>query len=398
MAAKRAAMKALDGDDNVMTVQLPKGFDINDEASVMHLLEILKSNNDANGSNYSHVVSNRNTQEQTEYDGQKDPVEAEVPSATDRSISSAAERNLGMLENDRKLAPIERSEVVYSQHRVESDDEMHEHRRNFQGSNNENSRATRSGLYPVLEEENDLKAPFQHEDDDFIRDFERSLAAGRGFVGKSNMETYDDMSHLTDPTTYAKSSSAMVHREQRAAESRFVQSRDETSAPTRASKQKSRPKITPESIERPRQRKQPPGRSPAALQPKASKVVKPPRPDRSLANAVANQNSGYSRSKRLSPRSSPRNSPRSFVVVGGPGPRDDIPSDASDEVSRAETVASQALEAILGRIEDAKASLLSHTFHPRLSKEDIESQSEMATLIEKLASAAVAVRRLEEMG
>lgn len=390
MAVKRAANKSCESDDDGMTLQLPKGFDINDEASVLNLLAILKAKKDGNDVNDAKPPSEipKNL-----------PVESHafVP---DRTLNSVAERNLGMLENDRKVTSKLRSETGLSQKKVGSDSRIPEYRRTVPESSQEAdaTNAARAVLYPVIEEDNDVVSPNQQDDDDFIREFEHSLAVGRGMVSRANMETYDDISHLTDPTTYLKSAGGVAHHDHPGRESRLIQSRDETSVPTRSSKQKSRPKITPESIERPRHRKQPPGRSPPALQPKASKVVKPPRPDRSLTSAVMAHNSVNGKSKRLSPRSSPRNSPRSFVVVGGPGPRDDIPSDASDDVSRAETVASQALEAILCRMEDAKASLLSHSFHPRLSKEDIESQSEMATLIEKLASAAVAVRRLEEMG
>jgi len=65
--------------------------------------------------------------------------------------------------------------------------------------------------------------------------------------------------------------------------------------------------------------------------------------------------------------------------------------DASNlsDYSLAKTVASDALGAILGRIEAAKAELMS-------PNSDVNQAKDMADLIEKLASAAVAVKSLEE--
>ena len=63
--------------------------------------------------------------------------------------------------------------------------------------------------------------------------------------------------------------------------------------------------------------------------------------------------------------------------------------------SRAESVASEALEAILTRIEDCKDQL---NMRPdSMTSQDVAKQVEMAALIEKLASAAVAVKKLEEI-
>ena len=63
--------------------------------------------------------------------------------------------------------------------------------------------------------------------------------------------------------------------------------------------------------------------------------------------------------------------------------------------SRAESVASEALEAILTRIEDCKDQL---NMRPdSMTSQDVAKQGEMAALIEKLASAAVAVKKLEEI-
>ena len=62
--------------------------------------------------------------------------------------------------------------------------------------------------------------------------------------------------------------------------------------------------------------------------------------------------------------------------------------------SRAESVASDALDAILSNIEECKASLVSPG---AAGAQAIATQVEMAGLIEKLTSVAVAVRKLEEM-
>ena len=76
------------------------------------------------------------------------------------------------------------------------------------------------------------------------------------------------------------------------------------------------------------------------------------------------------------------------------GFRDDVWVMTDGSQSRAESVASDALDAIHSRIEECKASLVSRDAD---GAHDIAKQVEMAGLIEKLASAAVAVRKLEEM-
>ena len=59
-------------------------------------------------------------------------------------------------------------------------------------------------------------------------------------------------------------------------------------------------------------------------------------------------------------------------------------------MSRAESVASEALDSILCRIETCKA---------KLTSDDVDMQTQLATadLIEKLAKAAVAVKQLEKI-
>ena len=94
-------------------------------------------------------------------------------------------------------------------------------------------------------------------------------------------------------------------------------------------------------------------------------------------------------------RSSPRRTPRTpnaisprhggFIYTGGPS---DVTS--LGEMSRAESVATDALDTILDRIDAAKATLL---------RDDVTIQEQLAaaSLIEKLAQAAVAVKAMEKM-
>jgi len=87
------------------------------------------------------------------------------------------------------------------------------------------------------------------------------------------------------------------------------------------------------------------------------------------------------------PRSTrpPRVVPRSF---GRNNYVDDDVSLLNDDASVAKTVASDALGAILGRMEIAKTQLMT-------SKIEAE-QAELVALIEKLANAAVSLKKLED--
>jgi len=122
----------------------------------------------------------------------------------------------------------------------------------------------------------------------------------------------------------------------------------------------------------------------------------PPKPDddspsRSLGvSRTSSANSLRSlRIPPLSPKVAGRHgSTQTPQVVGGP--RDDVSVMSDGGHSRAESVATDALSAILDRIEDCKSTLQ--------SSHDIMEQVEMANLIEKLASAAVGLKKLEEMG
>jgi hypothetical protein len=103
----------------------------------------------------------------------------------------------------------------------------------------------------------------------------------------------------------------------------------------------------------------------------------PPRPD-------STRGSPRKLPRSTTSRSSPHNG--NFVITGGPS---DVTS--LGEMSRAESVATDALDSILDRIDAAKATLL---------RDDItvREQLEAANLIEKLAQAAVAVKALERIG
>lgn len=92
--------------------------------------------------------------------------------------------------------------------------------------------------------------------------------------------------------------------------------------------------------------------------------------------------------RTTTPRS--RFSPRAkggVVVVGGPG---DFDANSLGGFSRAESVASEAIDTILDKIETAKAKLLRDDI-------SIQEQLQAANLIEKLAQAAVAVKALEKL-
>jgi uncharacterized Zn finger protein (UPF0148 family) len=89
----------------------------------------------------------------------------------------------------------------------------------------------------------------------------------------------------------------------------------------------------------------------------------------------------------LSPRVSGRYTP---VVVGVPRDRDDVSIMSDSGQSRAGTVCSDALSTILDRIEDCKTTLE--------TSNDVMEQVEMANLIEKLAAAAVSMKKLEDLG
>jgi hypothetical protein len=116
--------------------------------------------------------------------------------------------------------------------------------------------------------------------------------------------------------------------------------------------------------------------SESAAQTRASRRGMPPRPE-----------SGPRTSPRRFVRTPTGSSPHhgGYIYTGGPS---DVGS--LGEMSRAESVASQALDTILDRIDAAKATLL---------RDDVtvKEQLEAANLIEKLAQAAVAIKTLEKI-
>jgi uncharacterized Zn finger protein (UPF0148 family) len=111
------------------------------------------------------------------------------------------------------------------------------------------------------------------------------------------------------------------------------------------------------------------------------------------AHQLPPKNSPPKGRRALPPRNSQSQSPRNsnIVVVGGP---QDALNDHDDYslggASRASTVATQTLDSILGRIEDAKETLMD----PRT---DAKKQLEAANLIERLAAAACAMKKLESL-
>ncbi|KAL7467914.1 hypothetical protein ACHAXS_008368 [Conticribra weissflogii] len=88
------------------------------------------------------------------------------------------------------------------------------------------------------------------------------------------------------------------------------------------------------------------------------------------------------------------------VEVGGGTaqfPQQDDTSVLSDDVSQVRSVASSALGAILVRLDDAKYQLEALQENGHVDEEEcIKKQAEIAVLIEKLASAAVAMKQMED--
>jgi hypothetical protein len=159
--------------------------------------------------------------------------------------------------------------------------------------------------------------------------------------------------------------------------------KEEVSVAPSVSSKKQRP--TPESMipKMARGRARSDGQKSVHSQYTANRNKMPPRPDAGPR----------SRLPRPSPRTqvTPRNA--GFLVVGSPSEFDhhnDNRSVAFDEVSRACTVASQTMDSILSRIEDCKEKLMD-------PNSDVETQLESANLIERLAKAAVAVKKLEDL-
>mmetsp|Transcript_7713 Transcript_7713/g.12778 ORF Transcript_7713/g.12778 Transcript_7713/m.12778 type:complete len:280 (+) Transcript_7713:3-842(+) len=121
----------------------------------------------------------------------------------------------------------------------------------------------------------------------------------------------------------------------------------------------------------------------------------PPRPEEgSRGGTRRNKDDARSVSPGHSPRAQSSNREKLSVSLDHIRDRDDVSIISEGGYSKTETVASDALDTILTRIEDCKSVLAST---PK-TEEDFAKQLEMAGMIEKLASAAVAVRKLEELG
>jgi uncharacterized Zn finger protein (UPF0148 family) len=121
--------------------------------------------------------------------------------------------------------------------------------------------------------------------------------------------------------------------------------------------------------------------------PPTSSPMRPPRP-------MTSNRSGHMSEEHVStlPKAMKH---KSLTVSHTPQQQDDGDGDCSvfsDASSRAKSVASNTLGLIMDKIERAKSQL-----NVPGEQGDLASQMEVASLIEKLASAAIAVRRLEEL-
>ncbi len=176
-------------------------------------------------------------------------------------------------------------------------------------------------------------------------------------VAKDLHRTMDEYS------TPTAASDGVIHLEDMPSPQKFkfdmVASEDQQQHSIRGRSNKQRP--TPESFCRPRGR-----------------TGMPPRPDSTTS---------VRSSPRRPPRSTTSRSPHNgtYVFTGGPSDMTSL-----GEMSRAESVATDALDSILDRIDAAKAILLRDNV-------SIHEQLAAASLIEKLAQAAVAVKNLERM-
>ena len=133
---------------------------------------------------------------------------------------------------------------------------------------------------------------------------------------------------------------------------------------------------------------------------RTKKVIETSSPSNERRGPPRPEEGGERRTKTTSSPKSKSSSKGMLSPTAGPSPRKKSLSvalaelrdrdDESRAESRAETVATEALDAILDRIGECRSVLTSST--------DISQQKEMASLIEQLASAAVAVKKMEEMG
>jgi hypothetical protein len=151
---------------------------------------------------------------------------------------------------------------------------------------------------------------------------------------------------------------------------------------------KHRPRVTPETMFSASRSKKSSGSSmnTRSLPPDIPRA--PPRP-----NSAARSPPRTPRSKAHSASSRRRLTPRStgVMIVGGPADRNFDDQMSVGDGSRANSVASEAMDSILDRIEQCKTNLSD-------PNTDLATQLQTANLMEKLASAALAVKKLEDSG
>jgi uncharacterized Zn finger protein (UPF0148 family) len=219
------------------------------------------------------------------------------------------------------------------------------------------------------------KAAQEETDDKFDSTTGKAVISTVEFSSDTNS---DDVSYMTGTTwnnnTPKRGSSAKVKVEKPATTWSTASSSSGNRLPPRPSSSSQRPHTAPERNTVIRAFSSSPQRR------------GPPRPE----EAVGTRKLPSTRS--LSPQSSSRSPKKKSLAVSLAELRDrDDFSIASEGLrSRAETVTSEALDVILERIGECKVVLT--------QSDDVNQQREMAGLIEQLASAAVAVKKLEDMG
>ena len=256
-----------------------------------------------------------------------------------------------------------------------------------------------------------------------------ALANGTAVIATDEDENIDEMSHITGSTRGQESVSSQKPRRPKpevspqatikpnteatqsfggvdppAKETTMTTSKSIGSVEVREARRTNRLGPSPEGSKRslpprPRSRQGPPIPGGGKTQPRSASSSTtttttmsgskrlPPRPEDGTAGSVSS-------SRGRPPMSPKRGMQHVHHQPVYHGFRDDVSVMSDGAQSRAESVASDALDAILSRIEECKASLVSPG---AAGAQDIAKQVEMAGLIEKLASAAVAVRKLEEM-
>lgn len=221
-----------------------------------------------------------------------------------------------------------------------------------------------------------------HDDEPKEIDNEFAGKAVIGTVEFSSDANSDDVSHMTGTTwnnnTPKRGSSAKVNVGKPTATSSTASSSGNNRLPPRPGHSSQRPPTTPD-------------RNSVVTRAVSSSPQRrgPPRPEEAFTGSGTRKSHS---SKSLSPASSTRSPMKKSLAasLAELRDRDDFSAASEGLRSRAETVTSEALDVILERIGECKTVLT--------TSDDVNQQREMAGLIEQLASAAVAVKKLEDMG